>query len=745
MMRNPLKSVGFKPIVTVMGGLTAVLLVVAMLIGLASLRSTQEIVSDDFNRQQLILARSTSRQLSEALHQIRRELSGLTYSPAIQYLETVAWANRMRQSMEELRRYGAREICRFSADGRTCYLLQADGASRTAAGDFSRDAVLAWAREPANKGRILQGRVVVERRQRGLVPTMVVAMPIYQVSLDESHPVAPGHFDGAVAITLELDRLVGRYAADIRSGRTGYAWAVSSGGIFLYHPYQDFIGQDAFTARHRRNPAISFEKINEIQKTLMLQGKEGTSWYTSGWHRGVVREMTKFLAYSPVRIEPGRYWSVAVVAPTDEVAAAVRSLYIRQFFIQGVLMMALVFAGVAVIYYERRWSVELQAEVARKTADVRLSNAELRQSEEKYKSVVENARDLIMIVGADGRFQAVNRFAAGLIGAAAETLVGTHLADHFSLADAQLQRKFIRQALEGNRGIEATYELRLGGHPYRFLAHFVPLPEEGPADRVLIIARDITDRQRMEELMFQTEKLASLGKLAAGVAHEINNPMAVILGFTELLLERVPEGGKEHEILKTIERQGLNCKKIVENLLTFARLPEKTEDWSEANQDVETVVEVVRNTMLTKKIALEVHLAEGLPRVRGDSTQLQQVFLNIINNAVAAMPKGGRLEVTTQLNPSSNMVEVIVSDTGCGIPREHADKIFDPFFTTKKVGEGTGLGLSVSHAIIAKYGGGICFESRCAPESGGPSGTTFFISLQPEVAAQAAAACRQVN
>ena len=746
MTRSWLRRGGFKPVVTTMGVVTAVLLLTAMLIGLASLKNAQEIVSEDFNAQQLILARSTARQLSEGLRQIRRELVALSYSPSIQYLERVAWANRMRVSMEEVSRYGAERICRYSADGATCYRLDAAGDARVVPGDAQAAAFLAWARQPGNREAIYHGQVEAKQIGGRLVPTMVVGAPIYQVSVDESHPVAPGRFDGAVAITLEVDRFVACYAAHIRSGRTGYAWAVGSHGLFLYHPEGSFIGRDAFTARQQRNPAISFEKINEIQKTRMLRGQEGTSWYVSGWHRGVIGQMQKYIAFSPVEVEPGRFWSVAVVAPFDEVAGTVRSLYIRQFFVQGVLIMALVFAAVAVIYYERRWAVDLEDKVQRTTGDLRLSNAELRQSEEKYRSVVENARDLIFIVDAGGRLHAANRAGAKTLGAAAEALVGSSLSDHFSAADARLQLELVSRALASGKNIESMYELEAGGCRYRFFGHFVPLPEDGDATgRVLIIARDITERQRLEELMFQTEKLASLGKLAAGVAHEINNPMAVILGFTELLLERTPAGSKEHEVLKTIERQGLNCKKIVENLLTFARLPERAEESADVNEDLEKVLAVVRNTLLTKKIELSVELASNLPRVRGDSTQLQQVFLNIINNAVAAMPTGGRLSISTQVNPATNMAEAVFADTGTGIPREHADKIFDPFFTTKKVGEGTGLGLSVSHAIVSKFGGGISFESRCPKEAGEASGTTFFISLQPEPAAAQGAAVRQAG
>ncbi|MFH0811161.1 MAG: cache domain-containing protein, partial [Pseudomonadota bacterium] len=336
MTPNPLHSLRGSSVVKLMGGLTVVLLIAAMLIGLASLQGTQKIVADDFSRQQLILARSMARQLGEALHQVERELTTLGYSPSVQYLERVSWANRMRLSMEELRRYGAESISRYGADGRTRYVLGEDGEAELLGRGPEADAFWAWSLEEKNRGRIFHGPVTGAPGPTGLDPVMTVAMPIYQVSVDESHPVATGRFDGVVAITLRVNRLVERFAADIHSGHTGYAWVLSETGVFLYHPDATFVGRDAFTARHQRNPAISFDAINAIQKTRMLRGGEGCAVYTSGWHRGVTGEMKKFLAFSPVEVDPGRYWSVAVVAPTDEVSGTVRTLYTRQFFIQGV-------------------------------------------------------------------------------------------------------------------------------------------------------------------------------------------------------------------------------------------------------------------------------------------------------------------------------------------------------------------------------------------------------------------------
>ena len=200
-----------------------------------------------------------------------------------------------------------------------------------------------------------------------------------------------------------------------------------------------------------------------------------------------------------------------------------------------------------------------------------------------------------------------------------------------------------------------------------------------------------------------------------------------MLGFSELLLEKFPEDSKEYSMLKTIERQGNNCQRIVENLLAFARIPEKDAIETDVTDDIQKVINVVKNTLLTKKIDLKEEIKEELPRVRGDGQQLQQVFLNIINNAVAAMGDDGGI-LTILAHRFNDVVRISFADTGPGIPLENRDKIFEPFFTTKKVGEGTGLGLSVSYGIVSKFGGDIRVKSQSIEEGGEP-GTTFTVEL----------------
>ncbi|MHB9074909.1 MAG: ATP-binding protein [Desulfobaccales bacterium] len=735
-MRIPMDKINIRRLLTGLGLVVILLLAVAFVLGLLSLQRTREIISEDFQQQQLILAKTTARQIEDGLEFLRRELKILNYSPAIQYLEEVAWANRMRVSFNDLSKLGVTEIERLdfqgSNAGRT-YILDAKGPHILERQPHDSPEV-AWAKDPANRGRIYQGPIQLEPQGDHQVPFFILATPVYEESVDESHPKATGKLDGVLLFKVDASQFTGHYCAAIRSGRTGYCWVINTEGIFLYHPEREFIGEDAFTARGRRNPVISFTKINEIQKSKMLAGEEGTSQYNSGWHRGVIRQMEKFVAYSHAKVNPdgSRIWPVAVVAPTDEVYGTIHSLYIRQFLIQGILIFALVLAACAVIYYEMRWSVELQREVDHATTN-------LRRSREQYKSVVENARDFIFLLDEKGTFISANTAAARAFGTPAAGIAGKSLSNLFVPDDAAALLTQVRDAVASRKSSEVKSAVRIKDRIYWLSTHFVPVfGEDGrTVDRILIMARDITERQRIEEQLYQTEKLASLGTLSAGVAHEINNPLGVILGFTEILLDRIPPDSKEHELLKTIERQGLNAKRIVEKLMTYARQPAKQEEFSDLNKDIEMVTSLLQNNLFTNKIELELRLARELPRVHGDSGELQQVFINLVNNAVAAMPTGGKLSVITRINPYNQMVEAIFSDTGTGIPKEIADRIFDPFFTTKKVGEGTGLGLSVSYAIVNKYGGNLRFETRLQEAAGGNQGTTFFVTLQPEIAANA--------
>ena len=240
--------------------------------------------------------------------------------------------------------------------------------------------------------------------------------------------------------------------------------------------------------------------------------------------------------------------------------------------------------------------------------------------------------------------------------------------------------------------------------------------------------RDRRLRAESEIKLLQSEKQASVGRLAAGVAHEINNPLTGVLTFSHMLLQRKDIGGEIRTDLETIAQQTERVRKIVKNLLDFSRQTELNPELTDINHLVESVVSMMKNQALVKGIDLQCNPDEGLPLLTLDANQIQSVLFNLLLNALDATKQDETIVVTTGIGISGNAadpqgVEITVRDTGCGISAEHLDKLFDPFFTTKEVGRGTGLGLAVSYGIVQRHGGTIWVQSEVG------KGSTFTVWL----------------
>src|ERR1700685_2973513 len=219
----------------------------------------------------------------------------------------------------------------------------------------------------------------------------------------------------------------------------------------------------------------------------------------------------------------------------------------------------------------------------------------------------------------------------------------------------------------------------------------------------LVLLDDITQRVRLEDQMVQTEKLTSLGLLAAGVAHEVNTPLAVISNYIQMLAKQIPAGDPRQKTIERIVKQTFRASEIVNSLLNFSRTGAAEFIEVDINNVLEETLTLVQHPFKTAQVNVVKNYADRLPAILGSTTRLQQVFLNLFMNARDAMPSGGMLEVRTGARNGS--VEIEVTDTGAGIPAEHLHRIFDPFFTTKATGRGTGLGLSVSYGIIKEHAG----------------------------------------
>src|SRR5690348_2940756 len=373
--------------------------------------------------------------------------------------------------------------------------------------------------------------------------------------------------------------------------------------------------------------------------------------------------------------------------------------------------------------------VELVQTIAGYVA-VALDNAQLYSSLEQKaleiarlkdfsENIVESLNVGVLAVDLGGMVESWNTRMEQLFGVKRQDAVGHQLR---ALLPAELADEIAARREEEQ--ITGIYKQRLQ-HQGKFLTlnvSITPLVSKS-GERIgrLLLFDDVTQRERMEEQMTQTEKLTSLGLLAAGVAHEVNTPLAVISNYIQMLAKQMPEDDPRHNIIDKIVKQTFRASEIVNNLLNFSRTGAAELADIDVNRVVEETLSLVAHPLKTSQIHIVKQLGESLPPVRGSANKLQQVFLNLFLNARDAMPGGGMLEVRTAAHNGS--VEIEVADTGAGIPREDIHRIFDPFFTTKSNGRGTGLGLSVSYGIIKEHAGKI--DVRSTPGKG----TSFHVEF----------------
>ncbi len=334
-------------------------------------------------------------------------------------------------------------------------------------------------------------------------------------------------------------------------------------------------------------------------------------------------------------------------------------------------------------------------------------------------NIVESLNVGVLAVDLLGTVEAWNSRMEQLIGVARSNAVGRPLSE---ILPGELVQEIAARGDEEQ--ITGIYKHRLQHQGKSVVLNVSITPLVGKSgERIgrLLLFDDVTQRDRMEEQMSQTEKLTSLGLLAAGVAHEVNTPLAVISNYIQMLAKQMPEDDPRHTIIDKIVKQTFRASEIVNNLLNFSRTGAGDIANVDLNRVVEETLSLVSHPLKTSRIQVVKQLSEGIPPVRGSANKLQQVFLNLFLNARDAMPSGGMLEVRTSGHNGS--VEIEVMDTGNGIPREHIHKIFDPFFTTKSSGRGTGLGLSVTYGIIKEHAGKI--DVRSTPGRG----TSFHVEF----------------
>jgi len=339
----------------------------------------------------------------------------------------------------------------------------------------------------------------------------------------------------------------------------------------------------------------------------------------------------------------------------------------------------------------------------------------LRQSEERYRDILEKMEDSYFEIDLAGNLTFVNSSACRHLGYSREELIGMSYkgftAEDYIKSVFQIFNEVYRTAMP-NKGFHWKI-IRKDGSPGFIDTLVAPLRnDQGEIIRFSGVGRDITERRKMEEQLILTDRLASIGQLAAGIAHELNNPLTAVIGFSNLLLERDLSADVKED-LETINREAMRAINIVKGLLAFAREQRIEKAMVDINSIIQRVLQLRSYEQRVSNIEVDARFAPALPQVMGNGAQLQQVFISIIVNAEQAMLEAhrrGKLTIVTER--VGNIVRVSFTDDGPGISPDNMKQLFTPFFTTKEVGKGTGLGLSICHGIVTEHGGKLYAESE---------------------------------
>ncbi|MEE4263738.1 MAG: ATP-binding protein [Desulfobacteraceae bacterium] len=372
-------------------------------------------------------------------------------------------------------------------------------------------------------------------------------------------------------------------------------------------------------------------------------------------------------------------------------------------------------------------TAQLFWEISRVSTLQKKTDQELRETRARYQSIInELIQEDVMMIGFDYRIMDVNDSLLRRLGLERQDVIGRYC---YEITHRQSQpcsgEKHpcpLIQTMETKKPFQTTHiHLDKDNREIYFSISTYPMLEAGDFFGAIEISRDITKDIKAQKTMMQQEKLASVGRLSAGVAHEINNPLTTILTTAMLIQEELDPQDPNYQELETITKETLRCRKIVASLLDFARQSSPARKPCDINAIVQESVTLTQKQAAFKDVILSDKLDEHIPRLNMDKGQILQSIINLILNAIEATDAGGSIVISTAYQKHQNRVDIAVEDTGHGINENDLGKIFDPFFTTKD--EGTGLGLAITHGIIEQHNGTLDVDSKLG------RGTRFTIQL----------------
>jgi PAS domain S-box-containing protein len=703
-------------------------------------QSLQEEMAGQFNQQQLLLAREVSMNISGFIDHVYRDLHVIARIPDI---DQISRNSRVRTITEgitfNIQNETVITVRVVDRHGRVLFDSSFPGRE---GGDLSKTDYFQKARLlPKNEKFITD--LIPESPDKPDSKQFIVATPIYSHTGEQ-----PAEFRGLVLAVLSLDGINQKYLAPVKSGKRGYAWMMDSEGTLLYHPTQaTMIGKNLY---HTDRSCFECHRSFDTEKKMIEGGQ--TETFGSYESPSGENKLAAFYKFSIAR----RTWLVVVSAPYSDVTALMqKSRVFYTLLILSIFITTIGASAATVITNKKKVKAE---ERTKYLENQQRLEREIEIAKNYLENIVENTKTNLMVIDKDMVVRTVNSAQAQTLGRPKRDIEGRPLYSLFPEPLAPYQgipfQALLEKTLTGR-----SFEIRdyliygLAESPLYLTMNMSPILIDGRVPGILITSSNVTKRVQLEEALklytveledkvdkgtatakkleqqvMHSEKLAALGRLAAGVAHEIGNPLTSISSFAQLLREMATDEFSQNT-LDIINTHIQRISEIVRRMSTFSRADSLNVKPTQLNDVLNSSIDLMRlDKRMKNTIEISVDLDPQLPPIMVDEGQMAQVFINILLNALDAMPDGGKLRVSTRQGHEdyhgNHSLMIEFADSGTGIPPAELQKIFDPFYTTKEPGKGTGLGLSLSYNIVKHFKGDIKVESE-------PGHGTIFTIILP--------------
>jgi signal transduction histidine kinase len=701
-------------------------------------QTLQEEMATQFNQQQLLLAREVAMNIESFIDHVSKNIRVISRLPELDRIHLSPRSRLVAESINiGLQNKALDTIQVLNKEGIVLYDSSYPEKEGT---DLSQTNYFQKARLLPDNERLITDLIDVHK-EKPETREFIVATPIYLH--DSNHPVS--EFKGVVLAVLSMDGITQKYLLPIKSGMRGYAWMMDTDGTLLYHPTQpSMVGKNLYRSNQS---CFECHTSFDTEKKMIEEKSETFGYYKAP---GGENKLAAFYRFPIVR----KSWIIVVSAPySDVIALMQKSRRFYSLLILSIFVTTLVASGTTIINYKRKIKAE---EKAKHFENQRRLEREIEIQKDYLENIIENTKTNLMVLDKDLRVKTLNTAQAKTFNRPKQDILNCQF---FTLFPDNLQsyegipfEALFHKTLTGRSFSIKDYRITaLDTDPIYLDMNISPLIIEGTISGILISSNNVTKRVHLEEALKQytveledkvdkgtatakkleqqvmhSEKLAALGRLAAGVAHEIGNPLTSISTFSQLLREMATDEFSQKS-LDIINNHIQRITDIVRHMSTFARADSLKIKSVQINDVLQSTLDLMRlDKRMKNTIEILSYFDPGLPQTMIDEGQMSQVFMNIILNALDAMPEGGKLTVTTRQernDAGTNSIVIELADTGIGIAGQDLEKIFDPFYTTKEVGTGTGLGLSLSYNIVKRFKGDIRVDSEVG------RGTIFTITL----------------